>query len=85
MPKHPVPKQKTSKARGSRRYKSFQNKARKRLTESVNLTKCESCQATKQMHHACPECGDYRGKLKKAEAPKSAPKKEEKVEKIKAE
>lgn len=29
MAKHPVPKKKTSKARGSRRYKSFQNRIRK--------------------------------------------------------
>lgn len=62
MPKHPVPKKKTSKARGSRRYKSFQNKARKRLTDSIQIIACAKCSAPKQSHHVCKECGDFAGK-----------------------
>ncbi len=61
MAKHPVPKQKTSKARTSRRYKNFQNRARIRLTNSAHVTKCPSCQAAVLQHRACTECGNYRG------------------------
>lgn len=84
MAKHPVPKKKTSKARGSRRYKSFQNKARKRLDNSVVLVKCENCGAKKQAHHACSECETYRGKSIKSTIQEAPKKKEEKVTKIKA-
>jgi large subunit ribosomal protein L32 len=62
MPKHPVPKKKTSKARTSRRYKNFQNRARIRLTNDAQLTECSSCKAPVKQHQACSECGNYRGK-----------------------
>lgn len=62
MAKHPVPKKKTSKARTSRRYKNFQNRARIRLSNSAQVTKCESCSAVVHQHRACSECGNYRGK-----------------------
>lgn len=77
MAKHPVPKKKASQARSNRRYKSFQNFAQKRLIDSVKLTKCVSCGADCLMHHACKECGSYRGKGATA-------KKEEKITKIQA-
>lgn len=72
MAKHPVPKKKTSRARGNRRYKAFQNKARVRLSEAVQLAKCSHCGAQIRAHHACDECGYYRdkdlmGKMAKAE------------------
>jgi ribosomal protein L32 len=83
MPKHPVPKQKTSKGRSSSRYKSYQNKARIRLTEAVKLVKCEKCGEDRKAHNACVECGFYRGKSVKNDTVKTA-KTEEKVKTIKA-
>lgn len=62
MAKHPVPKQKTPKSRTSRRHKSFVNKARIRLSDALQLTKCGTCGAMTPAHHACAECGFYRGK-----------------------
>lgn len=86
MAKHPVPKKKTSKARGSRRYKAYQNKARVRLANSVQLSKCEKCSATIRAHHACGECGFYRGKdlRENLTQPEAKAAKTEKVETIKA-
>ena len=80
MAKHPVPKKKTSKARSSRRYKSFQNKARIRLTEAAKLKKCGNCGAAALMHHACSECGFYKGENVLGKTAKA----EEKVTTIKA-
>ncbi|MBU0981144.1 50S ribosomal protein L32 [Patescibacteria group bacterium] len=80
MAKHPVPKKKTSKARGSRRYKSFQNKARVRLSEAVQLGTCSKCGAVTLIHHVCPDCGFYRGKDVLGKAQKA----EEKITKIQA-
>lgn len=81
MAKHPVPKQKQSKSRSSRRYKTFVGKAQKKLTNAANLMDCPKCGAPMKMHNVCKACGFYRGKdlmakVKKAEA---------KVTKIKAE
>lgn len=83
MAKHPVPKKKTSKARGNRRYKAFQNKARTRLAENVHLSKCAKCGEVIRMHHACAACGYY-GDKKVLGSSAAAPVKEEKVTKIKA-
>jgi len=80
MAKHPVPKKKTSRARGNRRYKDFQNKARVRLTNAVTTTKCPKCGAAMQLHHVCTECGYYKGK----DVLRKVAKVEEKVTKIKA-
>lgn len=85
MPKHPVPKKKTSKARSSRRYKAFQNKARVRLADAVQLVKCSNCGATTRAHNACSECGFYKGVDAKATAQpevkaKVAPKKSDGAE-----
>ena len=62
MPKHPVPKKKTSKARSKRRYAAFQYHAQKQLTNRVNLVKCTDCGAAKLVHHVCKECGKYKGR-----------------------
>lgn len=62
MAKHPVPKKKTSRARGNRRYKAFQNRARVRLENAVNLSTCENCGAVTRAHHVCGSCGYYKGK-----------------------
>lgn len=82
MAKHPVPKQKISRARGSRRYKSFQNRARKRLENAVQLSKCSKCGAVIRQHHVCGECGFYRGKDVMGMVKKAEKKIEKKVEKI---
>jgi len=87
MAKHPVPKKKTSKARGSRRYKGFQNRARKRLTQAIQLVDCTNCKAKTRLHHVCPECGFYRGKdmLSSTSKPQAEkPSKKEEVTTIKA-
>ncbi len=62
MAKHPVPKRKTSKSRTSRRYRKFAFEAVKKLKNRVNLTTCSECGAKRLTHHACPECGKYRGR-----------------------
>lgn len=80
MAKHPVPKKKTSRARGNRRYKAFQNKARIRLTDAIKILKCSNCGSPSRAHHACTECGFYRGKDVLGKVAKA----EEKVTTIKA-
>ena len=62
MPKHPVPKKKTTKRVTKQRYKSFLTKVVKKLTNKVNLTVCENCGAKRLTHTVCPECGMYRGR-----------------------
>ncbi len=62
MAKHPVPKKKTSKARTKRRYSKFVFETVKKLGNRVNLSKCPNCGATKRNHHACLECGTYKGR-----------------------
>jgi len=62
MPKHPVPKKKTSKARSKRRYAAFQHRAQKQLTDRVHITKCADCGAAKLAHHVCQECGKHKGR-----------------------
>ncbi|MDX9971127.1 MAG: 50S ribosomal protein L32 [Candidatus Gracilibacteria bacterium] len=79
MAKHPVPKQKTSKARSRSRYGSFKTKTLKKISNAIKLVTCSNCGAKRKMHHACLECGMYRGRqvLDKS-------KKVEKITKIKA-
>ena len=62
MAKHPTPKRKLPKSDGRKRYSMFQYKARKRLKNMVNLTKCSNCGEKRITHHACPNCGFYRGR-----------------------
>ncbi len=78
MAKHSVPKKKTSKARTSRRFKSFQNQARIRLSNDLKLQACPACQSMMKAHHACPVCEAYRGNAMRPEVevssePVSAP------------
>ena len=52
-----VPKCKTSKA--NRRM----NRAARCVIGKAALCECPQCHALKQPHHACSECGYYRGKI----------------------
>ncbi|MEX0685594.1 MAG: 50S ribosomal protein L32 [Balneolales bacterium] len=49
------PKRKVSKSRRDKR------RANHGLT-SVPLAKCPNCDAVHRLHHACAECGYYRGR-----------------------
>ena len=62
MPKHPVPKQKQSKTRSKRRYKTFANNTRRKLTNVTKLVACSNCSEMRRTHHACLKCGMYRGR-----------------------
>lgn len=62
MPKHPVPKKKTTKRVSKQRYGSFKTKALNKLTDRVNLVICPNCGAKAQSHTVCKECGQYRGR-----------------------
>jgi len=62
MAKRSTPKKQQANSQSSRRYKAFQNRARKRLVNSVNLAKCPNCKEAKMQHTACPNCGEYKGR-----------------------
>ncbi|MBD3360864.1 50S ribosomal protein L32 [Candidatus Peregrinibacteria bacterium] len=62
MPKHPVPKKKTAKAKTKTRYGSFKTKTLKKLSNRVNLVDCPNCGSKALAHTACPQCGQYRGR-----------------------
>lgn len=62
MAKHSVPKKQQANSQTSRRYKAFQNNARKRLLNSVQLGTCPKCKEAKLQHVACPTCGEYKGR-----------------------
>jgi len=79
MPKHPVPKKKTSRGRSTRRYKSFQGRAQKRLSNDLQLTECSNCSNLRKMHTVCADCGHYRDKVFK-----DVEKEREKITKISA-
>ena len=49
------PKRKTSKARRDKR------RAHHAISD-VTLAKCSNCDSLHKYHHACPECGYYRGR-----------------------
>lgn len=49
------PKRKTSKTRRDKR------RTHDKL-DSVALTECPNCGTLHKRHHACPECGHYRGR-----------------------
>lgn len=50
-----VPKRRTSKARRDKR-RTHQK------TEAPNLTTCTQCGEAVLPHHACPKCGNYKGR-----------------------
>jgi large subunit ribosomal protein L32 len=62
MAKRSTPKKRQAKSQSRRRYKTFQNKARKRLIAQTSLGKCPKCKEMKLSHTACPTCGFYKGK-----------------------
>ncbi len=52
----PVPKRKTSKSKRDKR-RTHQK------TEAPNLSICPECREERLPHHACPNCGTYKGKV----------------------
>lgn len=51
----PLPKKKTAKSR------KLERRAHLGIT-TPKLVNCPECQSPKLPHHACPECGSYRGR-----------------------
>ena len=51
----PVPKRKTSKSKRDAR------RTHQKLT-GIDTTTCPRCGEAKLPHHACQECGDYKGR-----------------------
>lgn len=62
MAKRPTPKKQQANSQSSRRYKTYQNKARKRLLNTTSISKCPKCKEDKLSHTACPTCGFYNGR-----------------------
>jgi len=62
MAKRATPKKQQAHSQSSRRYKAFQNKARKRLLATTALCKCDKCGEMKLSHCACPACGYYKSR-----------------------
>jgi large subunit ribosomal protein L32 len=62
MAKHPVPKYKTPKRKTKRRYSAFARGVRVKLEGVVNLIECPGCKQKMMNHHACPNCGKYKGR-----------------------
>ncbi len=60
--KHPVPKYKTPKRKTRNRYSSFAHTVRVKLEGIVNLVDCPNCKQKMLNHHACRNCGQYRGR-----------------------
>ena len=60
--KKSTPKKQQAHSQTSRRYKSFRNFARVRLSESTSLAPCPKCKEPKPLHIACPTCGTYNGR-----------------------
>ena len=50
-----VPKRKTSKSRRDKRRTH-------KKTAMPNLSTCAQCGESKLPHHACPSCGNYKGR-----------------------
>lgn len=63
MAKRSTPKKQQANSQSSRRYKTYQNKARKRLLASTSLNICPKCKETKLSHTACSNCGYYKDRL----------------------
>lgn len=77
--KKSTPKQQQPHSRTSRRYKSFRNFARVRLSNATALTNCPKCKEPKLAHAVCASCGSYNGRQAI-----SMEKKIDKITKIKA-
>lgn len=63
MAKRATPKKQQANGRSTRRYKTFQNKARKRLLSATALSKCGQCGDMRLSHTACKSCGYYKGRV----------------------
>lgn len=62
MAKRPTPKKQQANSQSSRRYKAFQNRARKRLLNIVKLVTCSKCNEARLKHTVCLSCGTYKGR-----------------------
>lgn len=62
MAKRSTPKKQQANSQTSRRYKTYQNKARKRLVNAAAVAPCPKCKEAKLQHTACSNCGEYRGR-----------------------
>lgn len=63
MAKRSTPKKQQANSQSSRRYKAFQNKARKRLVNLTALRQCPDCPEMCLAHTACAVCGTYNGRV----------------------
>ncbi|MBU1018275.1 50S ribosomal protein L32 [Patescibacteria group bacterium] len=62
MAKRSTPKKQQANSQTSRRFKSFQNRARKRLANTAKISTCPQCKESKLSHTACQGCGYYKGR-----------------------
>mgnify|MGYP002725631249 CR=1 FL=1 len=62
MAKRSTPKKQASNSQSSARYKTYQNKARKRLVNQTKLSTCPKCKEAKLAHAVCKNCGEYKGR-----------------------
>ncbi|MBN2096280.1 50S ribosomal protein L32 [Candidatus Peregrinibacteria bacterium] len=62
MAKRSTPKKQQANSQSSRRFKAFQNRARKRLANTAKLSICPQCKEPKLSHAVCPGCGHYKGR-----------------------
>ena len=63
MAKRSTPKKQQANGQSTRRYKTYQNKARKRLLQATSISKCDKCGESRLSHTACPSCGYYKGRV----------------------
>ncbi len=63
MAKRSTPKKQQANSQSSRRYKTYQNKARKRLLQTTAISKCDKCGESRLAHTACSACGFYKGRM----------------------
>ena len=62
MAKRSTPKKQQANSQPSRRYKTFQSNARKRLVATTKVQKCPKCGEDQLAHSACATCGYYKGR-----------------------
>ena len=63
MAKRSTPKKQQANSQSSRRYKTYQNKARKRLLNATSISRCSKCGESKLAHTVCTACGFYNGRM----------------------
>lgn len=57
-----VPKQKSTKTRTHRRFRTWVRKEGVRIENTLKLVKCTNCGEKIKAHNVCPSCGYYKGK-----------------------